>query len=65
MRVRDLKDQIGTAGPHPILYCPKCGAEFSANAGDYFMSRPDRVFKHCGRLMLLVVKRTVFEEVEP
>ena len=34
--VADLKDQIGTQRPRPILYCTLCGAENSAHKGDYF-----------------------------
>jgi len=58
VRVRDLKDQIGTSGPRPFLYCETCGEESSANAGDYFMARPDTVFKCCGEPMRLVTKQT-------
>ena len=66
IRVKDLKDQIGKpGGPHPMLYCPKCGDECSATAGDYFMSSPDRIFKCCRRNMLLVIKRIVYDEVTP
>ena len=63
IRVRDLKDQIDTKGPRPILYCSICGAENSAHAGDYFLARPDHVFTCCGEPMLLVVKSTHYTEV--
>lgn len=63
MQVKDLKDQIDTKGPRPILYCPVCGAEYSAHAGDYFLARPDHVFECCGEPMLLVVKTTRYIEV--
>jgi len=63
IRVKDLKDQLDTKEPRPILYCPICGAEYSAHAGDYFLARPDHVFVCCGEPMLLVTKRTVFTEV--
>jgi hypothetical protein len=62
-QVRDLKDQIGTKGPRPLLYCEVCGAENSASKGDYWNCRPDYVFTCCGEPMTLVVKRTVYQEV--
>ena len=63
IRVRDLKDQIGSVGPRPFLYCPKCDAEYSANSGDYFMFSPDHIFRCHGVNMLLVTKRTMYVEV--
>lgn len=42
---------------HPMLYCARCGAENSANPGDYFMANPDTVFRCCGRPMALVRKQ--------
>ncbi len=61
--VNDLKDQIGTTEPRPILYCKVCGAQYSANAGDYWDRPSDYVFECCDQPMLLVVRRTVFTEV--
>lgn len=56
-RVQDLPIE-----PHSqCLRCHKCGETFSANRGDYFLSRPDRVFSHCGRPMQLGTVRTTFE----
>lgn len=43
------------------LMCRKCGETFSAHRGDYFLSRPDRVFSHCGSPMQLGLVRTTFE----
>lgn len=63
IRVKDLKNQIDSKGPRPILYCPICGVEYSANAGDYFLARPDHIFICCGEPMLLVIKTTHFVEV--
>lgn len=63
IHVSDLKDQIGKPGPHPCLYCPRCGETFSANAGDYWAVDPNRVLKHCGSNMRLVIKRVIFEPV--
>jgi hypothetical protein len=61
--VENLKDQIGAEYPRPFLYCRKCGAEYSANAGDYFMARPGHVFKCCKVNMLLVTAKRVLTEV--
>ena len=41
----NMEDQILTNN-HKILHCPECGAEYSGNAGDYFMVPDDYVF-HC------------------
>lgn len=57
-----LKDQILTDNKS-MLYCRKCGGEYSANSGDYFMTRADYVFKCCGVNLMLATKRTVFEAV--
>jgi len=64
IRVKDLKNQIGTTGIRPILYCPICGAECSANAGDYFMASPDYVFTCCDEPMLLVIKKAMYKEIK-
>jgi len=63
--VADLKDQIGVPGPHPILVCERCGAESSANKGEYFMRPLTYPFFCCDRPMILAVKMTVYEEVAP
>jgi len=62
--VKDLKDQTETIENRPILFCPNCGAEHSANAGDYFMASPDHVFTCCDRPMLLVIKRIGYEVIK-
>lgn len=61
IKVSDLKEQIGTPYPRALLKCFHCGSENSAHRGDYFMARPDHVFKCCGQNMALVTKRVVFE----
>lgn len=63
IRVKDLKDQIGTTYPRPFLHCAKCMQAFSANAGDYFAADPETILKCCGRPMRLVTARTVMTEV--
>jgi len=48
------------------LHCQLCGADCSADPGDYgFWSgfSPDHVFRHCGRPMRLAIKRIVYVEV--
>ena len=62
IKVKHLRDQIGT-NDRAILYCPKCGEENSANAGDYFMANPETIFKHCNVNMALVVKRTTYQRI--
>ena len=57
-----LKDQIGTNGPRALLYCSKCGGEYSANSGDYWNCSPDTVLKCCHKNLELVTKRTVYQE---
>ena len=47
MKVKHLTDQIGKPGPSAILWCSYCGAEYSANAGDYFLAAPDTVLLCC------------------
>jgi hypothetical protein len=64
VRVSDLKDQIGTPGPHPFLYCAICAATYSANKGDYFMHPADYVFTCCEENMKLYTSRMVYEEVD-
>lgn len=63
IKVSDLKDQIGTPYPRPILKCLVCDNEYSANAGDYFMLPFNHVFKCCRRNMALMIKRAAFELV--
>jgi hypothetical protein len=58
-----LEDQIGMSGPRPSLYCAECGETYSANAGDYFIWPDNYIFECCDELMVLVIKRTVFEQV--
>lgn len=52
-----MVDQILT-DDRKILHCPECDAEYSGNAGDYFMAPSDHVFhcSECGCEMELVNK---------
>ena len=53
---KNLKDQTdGT-----VMYCPICGAEYSATAGDYWNRPDDYEFKCCGETMVLGTFRRVF-----
>lgn len=58
--MRAIKKNMGDSildGDHRILYCPNCGAEYSGNAGDYFMLPDDHIFVcECGTEMELVNK---------
>ena len=63
VRVRVLKEQIGTTGPRPILRCFICGSEFSANRGDYFAAHPEYIFECCGEPMTLCIRRVTYEAV--
>jgi hypothetical protein len=65
IKVSDLKDQIGTPGPHPFLYCQECGSQFSANKGDYFMHPSDHVFTCCGENLNLMTSRMVYSPWPP
>jgi hypothetical protein len=77
IRVADLKDQTGMLEPRPILYCDGCGSECSANKSDYCCCSPETAMwcMYCDQPFKLVtvgrrseatmVKRTVYEEVEP
>jgi hypothetical protein len=60
IRVRDLRYGDNGSGK-PMLYCIECGGEYSADAGDYFMARPDTVMKCCDQPMLRVVKQTRYQ----
>jgi hypothetical protein len=61
--LKNLKDQI-LSDDRAMMYCTKCGGEYSANAGDYFMvSDPEYRFKCCGRTMELVIKTTNYESI--
>ncbi len=63
IRVADLTDLTGVSHLHPMLHCSTCGAEYSANRGDYFAADPSTVFRCCRKPMRLVTKQTVYAEV--
>ena len=61
VRVRDLpngKGAIGTPDPQ-MLYCYRCGGEYSNTPGDYFLRSPDTVLRcacHSKAYLRLVIK---------
>lgn len=54
-------------GSDPILYCPECGSQGSANAGDYWDCNPEEAIKcsfdHEPKSMQLVRIKTILEPV--
>ena len=54
----NMKEQVGEGcTDRRILHCPCCNAEYSGNAGDYFMVPENHVFTcECGETMELVHK---------
>lgn len=66
VRVGDLKEQTGQFGLPPILRCPRCCLEVSANQSDYFMFSDDHIFtcEKCKVFLELVTRRVVFERVD-
>ena len=64
--IDDLEEQIGSLGPHPILYCERCGAENSANKADYFRAMATLTrhpFMCCQEPMRLVYKIVTYVDV--
>ena len=59
IRVRDLRQ--GDNGNGVCLLCLECHGEYSADAADYFMARPDTVMKCCDEPMRRVNKQTVYK----
>lgn len=54
---KDLSDQIlNKKRVSEFLYCDLCGAEYSANSGDYWNLPDDYVFKCCDEPMMLATK---------
>ena len=61
--VKDLKDQTNMKGNRPILHCTVCGADYSANAGDYFNCEEDTPLFCCNEPLRLGFKKVVFEDI--
>jgi len=59
---KNLQDQLNMPYPRPIAVCPACGAEYSANKGDYWQLEDDDALTCCNGLICeLYVKKTVYE----
>lgn len=52
-------------GPHTLLLCRKCGNEYSATRGDYFILPKSRVMRCCGRNLVLVSGYRAYREARP
>lgn len=52
-------------GKGAILYCSCCGAEYSADASDYFWMDPDEIFmcETCEEELSLVKKQTSYTPI--
>ncbi len=59
----NMEDQVITKD-RKILHCPKCGAEYSGNRGDYFMFPENYVFCCCEAEMELVTKRVLVNYIQ-
>ena len=48
-----------------MMYCPQCGAEYSADRADYFMAMPSDIVMECkcGCGIEIVSKHTIYEAV--
>ncbi len=63
-----LKDQVRPSlnDPEPgssekeIMFCLTCGAEYSANSGDYFNVPDNHTFQCCNRDLQLTTKSVVY-----
>lgn len=63
-KMKHLKDQTIEGGIE-VMYCEVCGAQYSANSGDYFMiTDPEYIFRCCGEPMKLGYKLVRMVEVE-
>ena len=61
--VKNLKDQILT-NDNSIAVCPLCGAEYSANLGDYWNCDPETPLTCCNDIVCeLMTKHTIYEPV--
>lgn len=62
MKVADLPKR---PLPGMVLYCWKCGSEYSAGRDDSVFAEPTDVLKcECGQRLTLVIKRMTYERVK-
>lgn len=59
----NLKDGILDKSWNALMLCNICGAEYSANSGDYWNVADDYVFECCDEIMELVEKNTVYNSI--
>lgn len=57
MRYKELPERTDA-----FLFCPRCHGEFSAWKGDYFWADPESVVRHCGCILMVLVRRVSFLE---
>ena len=61
---KNLKDYIFCPGFSDVFAkCPICGAEYSANAGDYWQLKDNDRLKCCDKTMILCRKSTKIIEL--
>lgn len=67
-KVKDLQEHpisVEIDFSRNILFCRRCGGEYSANASDYFLNSPELELKCCAEPLELVYKKTTYEPVNP
>ena len=47
-----------------LALCRTCGNECSVDKSDYFMAKETDSLKCCGKIMDIVVKKTIYEEIK-
>ena len=62
---KNLRDETGNPkGGRRVMFCPECGAEASAHAGDYWDVHPDYIFMcECGEPMKIGIPYSGIREV--
>lgn len=61
---KNLKDGILDKTWKALMYCRGCGAEYSANSGDYWDTPAEHKFQCCGKTMDLVTKKTLYCDLQ-
>lgn len=61
---RQLPDGGTLLARQPVLYCAECGADYSANPGDYWNTPESHIFECCGEPLILAFKRSMIVPVE-
>lgn len=56
-----FKDLPQAPKPGQYMYCAKCGSQFSATKGDYFLRPPEDHMRCCGGRCVLVQEHTTRE----